>query len=157
MCDYCKDYKTTLTIKNYIDIYIQNSTSCLAWNSGNSLLGIQDSTGTRGCYPTGRNTGAWSTSSEAWRFGYIYTGISENENEFNITLYPNPATESVTLKNLPFFSEIEITDALGQRVLEMNSDNSLQQIDLSHFSQGMYLIKIQKNGKVIFREKLVKH
>ncbi len=53
---------------NIIDINIENSPLCISWNNGNSVIGIQDSTGTFGFTPPGRNTSPWTTQNEAWRF-----------------------------------------------------------------------------------------
>lgn len=52
---------------NIIDIYIENKESCPNWNSGNSVLGIQNATGTQGLSPVGRNTSNWTAQNEAWR------------------------------------------------------------------------------------------
>lgn len=54
---------------NYIDVYIQNSTSCSSWNSGYGIVGIQNATGTLAYSPPGRNfPAAWTAVNEAWRF-----------------------------------------------------------------------------------------
>jgi len=52
---------------NIIDIYIENKSTCPNWNNGNSVLGIQNTTGTQGLSPFGRNTSSWTTQNEAWR------------------------------------------------------------------------------------------
>jgi len=57
-------YETT----NVIEVYLQDKPSCSTWNSGNSLIGIQDSLGLTGISPPGRNTGDWIANNEAWRF-----------------------------------------------------------------------------------------
>ena len=57
-------YETT----NVIEVYINNKPTCTSWNSGNAVIGIQNTNGTIGYTPPGRNTGSWSTSNEAWRF-----------------------------------------------------------------------------------------
>jgi len=60
-------YETT----NVIEVYVHEKAACSSWNSGNSLIGIQNASGTGGVAPTGRNTGDWNISSsvpEAWRF-----------------------------------------------------------------------------------------
>jgi hypothetical protein len=57
---------------NIIDVYVENNPLCSSWNSGNSLIGIQNSTGTIGLCPPGRNTGAWSAQNEAWRFSTCF-------------------------------------------------------------------------------------
>ncbi|HNW97406.1 MAG TPA: gliding motility-associated C-terminal domain-containing protein [Bacteroidales bacterium] len=53
---------------NVIEVYIQNAPLCSDWNDGNKCIGIQNAAGTLGFTPPGRNTGAWETSNEAWRF-----------------------------------------------------------------------------------------
>ncbi len=54
---------------NYIDVYIQNSTSCASWNSGYGIIGIQNATGTLAYSPPNRNfPNAWTATNEAWRF-----------------------------------------------------------------------------------------
>ncbi|MGZ3865914.1 MAG: hypothetical protein ACXVNR_05590, partial [Bacteroidia bacterium] len=54
---------------NYIDVYIQNSTSCSAWNSGYGEIGIENAAGTVAVVPPGRNFPAtWTATNEAWRF-----------------------------------------------------------------------------------------
>jgi hypothetical protein len=57
-------YETT----NIIEVYVQDAPVCSTWNSGNKCIGIQNSDGTIGYAPPGRNTGAWSATDEAWRF-----------------------------------------------------------------------------------------
>jgi len=57
-------YETT----NVIEIYILDKPTCFSWNSGNAVIGLQNSTGTAGITPPGRNTGPWTASNEAWRF-----------------------------------------------------------------------------------------
>jgi gliding motility-associated-like protein len=53
---------------NIIEVYIEKKSTCDDWNNGNSVLGIQNTTGTEGLTPNGRNTGKWTTENEAWRF-----------------------------------------------------------------------------------------
>ncbi len=63
-------YETT----NVIEVFIENKPTCISWNSGNALIGIQNTTGTVGFTPAGRNTGPWTATNEGWRF--IPTGPS---------------------------------------------------------------------------------
>ncbi|KAF2508860.1 hypothetical protein E0W72_09855, partial [Flavobacterium arcticum] len=55
-------------VSNIIEVYVENRTSCVGWNSGNGVIGIQNSAGTEGFTPPGRNTGDWTATEEAWRF-----------------------------------------------------------------------------------------
>ena len=53
---------------NAIQIFIVNKAACVNWNQGNGLIGIQNTAGTVGFTPPGRNTGPWAASNEAWQF-----------------------------------------------------------------------------------------
>jgi gliding motility-associated-like protein len=53
---------------NYIDVYVQNSFSCPAWQSGNGIIGIQNAAATTAVCPPGRNCTPFTTTNEAWRF-----------------------------------------------------------------------------------------
>ncbi len=53
---------------NVIEVYMQNKPLCPTWNSGNAVVGIQNSTGTVGLAAPGRNTSQWTATNEAWRF-----------------------------------------------------------------------------------------
>lgn len=58
-------YETT----NAIDVYINNKPTCTSWNSGNTVVGVQNMNGTQGIAAPGRNTGPWTVNTpEAWRF-----------------------------------------------------------------------------------------
>ncbi len=59
-------YETT----NAIEIYIQDKPTCIGWNDGNAVLGIQNNEGTIAYVPPGRNTSdsPWTATNEAWRF-----------------------------------------------------------------------------------------
>lgn len=69
----CSSLKATHQIvlyenTNVIEVYMLNKPTCSSWNNGNAVVGIQNSAGTVGYTAPGRNTSAWTTSNEAWRF-----------------------------------------------------------------------------------------
>lgn len=70
----CSQYIATHQIvlyegTNIIEVHIQDKPLCTIWNSGRSILGIQDSSGIYGLAAPGRNTNpVWSAQNEAWRF-----------------------------------------------------------------------------------------
>lgn len=83
---------------NYIDVYIQNSTSCTTWNSGYGIVGIQNATGTLGYSPPSRNfPTAWTAVNEAWRF--VPTGAPQ----YTVTWYDSggPIGNSLTQNVCP--------------------------------------------------------
>lgn len=53
---------------NIIEVLVSRRTACTTWNSGAGLIGILNQAGTSALTPSGRNTGTWSATNEAWRF-----------------------------------------------------------------------------------------
>ncbi len=52
-----------------IDVNIYNKPLCANWNSGNSILGIQNIDGTKAYYPANKNGNSqWSVFQNCWRF-----------------------------------------------------------------------------------------
>ncbi|MDO6598102.1 T9SS type A sorting domain-containing protein [Oceanihabitans sp. 2_MG-2023] len=79
----CNDLTTTQMVVLYestgiIEMFIENKPICTNWNGGVAVLGIQNLEGTQAIVPPGRNTGAWETVNEAWRFNPSGTTF-ENE------------------------------------------------------------------------------
>ncbi len=70
-------YETT----NIIEIHLTDKPLCVAWNGGNSIEGVQNSSGTMAEWVPGRNfPSQWSAASDGYRFepsggGYTVTSI----------------------------------------------------------------------------------
>ena len=62
------------------------------------------------------------------------------ENEASITLFPNPANESVTLKG-ENLGMVRIYNALGQKVDEFEANDSKINISTAGYSNGVYVVK----------------
>ena len=78
----------------------------------------------------------------------------EEGNTLELTLYPNPVTRLLTLEGIDFKgASLKITNVVGQVVLEKELRQST--IDFTSFSKGIYLIAIEKEGK-IFKGKVMK-
>ncbi len=73
--------------------------------------------------------------------------------EDGIQMYPNPTTGILNLINVEN-SSIDIYNILGATVLTIKSANSIEQIDLSNYSNGTYIIKVKTENSVV-TEKIV--
>ncbi len=88
------------------------------------------------------------------------TGISITESETNINIFPNPVNNLlyVDIKNNPKPVVVSIANIEGQfllsNIFELNSGR--QVIDLSGFSNGIYVITVSVDGR-IYKEKIVKY
>jgi len=83
----------------------------------------------------------------------IITSINNTDKILNeITLYPNPATDKITITqngNLAEESIISIFNMAGQQIIsEHFNGQNLIQMDVSNLAKGIYFVKIQTNAGV---------
>jgi hypothetical protein len=74
-------------------------------------------------------------------------GINENENDLNISFYPNPASESISFnfnKADCRIEKIELYDITGSLVHSQNSCQS-NKLDVSFLSEGVYFVSAFTN------------
>lgn len=92
-------------------------------------------------------------------FGAAATvGIVEVGSEkYNAKIYPNPATNYVTVSGLPEGGRIEFYDATGRKVTEMTTMESME-MDVSRWNRGIYLLRcIAPNGSVHTEKLIIRH
>lgn len=78
----------------------------------------------------------------------------------SISIYPNPASESVSLKtDYHKYPELRTTihDLSGKTVLESTINGTRNLIDISTLKEGVYYIKIYGNGAILKSSKLIKN
>ncbi|MEZ4952733.1 MAG: T9SS type A sorting domain-containing protein [Saprospiraceae bacterium] len=85
------------------------------------------------------------------------TGIFEVEAE-NLSIYPNPATDAITIE-LPetLQGPIALTDLTGRQLLSVDYPigSKSTQLNVSGFPQGMYVIVAKGKDGTIFRQKVI--
>jgi hypothetical protein len=84
--------------------------------------------------------------------------VPENEQQQSLYVYPNPAFDKIILSFQgmnPGDYTIEMTDAAGKQAYNslqaINSINIKQEIDLSSFARGIYILKISSQQNNVFR------
>ena len=78
-------------------------------------------------------------------------GIDDIEiNKFGI--YPNPASENITITGIKAGDKITICELSGRKVVELNATAEVQTIDISSLSTGVYIINV---GNGVIAGKLV--
>lgn len=76
---------------------------------------------------------------------YAYStvvNVTMNCLENNIIIYPNPTTGSITLKSLPIKGKIAILSVKGQVLYTRDTIQSMEQIDLSKYASGTYIVSV---------------
>ncbi len=73
----------------------------------------------------------------------------------SIDIFPNPARGNVTIKYDTAPYTIHVHNSNGIMVYTGTSDNESFSIDLSHFSRGMYIVRVTDTRNRMFVEKLI--
>ena len=107
---------------------------------------------------SGSNIFAGTDGGGVWKRALSEMGIEENNYKSNITLYPNPANNKVTItnNNLPTKeTTINIFNIQGELMLsEKFKEQNTIELNISKFAGGIYILKIQI-GNEIENKKLV--
>ena len=91
----------------------------------------------------------------AYYYSAIPIGIVEY-NEINVKVYPNPTTGIITVKgDLGKNFNVKVIDITGRLILEKNTNEAYQQIDLNRFPDGIYFIRVS-DGKAAGTRKVIK-
>jgi len=112
-----------------------------------------------------------SNGSEIYNTGYIYfdwnpaivtnttyningsLGIEEVENDFRI--YPNPATDEITVATNSNINKIQLIDMSGKIVLSKNTSGETVQLNIGSLQAGIYLIQAETQNGIV-TERIIK-
>lgn len=83
------------------------------------------------------------------------TSIQKN-NTNNITFFPNPVNNLITLTNMPSESMVEIYDVTGKMLISKQINNTTETIDMENLNSGIYMIRAMKGQETILNSKIVK-
>lgn len=84
---------------------------------------------------------AWSAA-----VGVPVVGIAELELD-GFNFYPNPAKENISLKADNKIESVQMYNIIGQRVLDVQLDAKSAEINVSHLTPGIHLMKVTINGQ----------
>ncbi len=105
-----------------------------------------------GALPVIANTNQdFNASVEIWRFFRQYklnqflpgVGFNENSLKNNVRVYPNPATEKITVEGFDDV-KLKVTDLVGKTIIAESSVNS---IDVSTLTSGIYFLNIKSGNE----------
>ncbi len=89
----------------------------------------------------------------------IDTSLSTNDFQRNgLSLYPNPAHNSFTIKNSNFLNLTTLTiyDSMGKRVANQKMDNlEITIVSIDHLTSGLYFVSVEDMNGGSFTSKLV--
>lgn len=73
-----------------------------------------------------------------------------------MVLYPNPADSRTTIYK-PLIDEVEVFDLLGVRMDHIDTNRQLVELDVSHYSNGVYIVHIRCLNNHYFQKLVVRH
>ena len=87
------------------------------------------------------------------------TGIWTNDlnhRESNISVYPNPATDQISVTSDEEITDLEILDQFGRKIYKQDVGNNFLNLDISGYRSGVYLLRI-KSTNGLSASKLIVH
>ena len=87
----------------------------------------------------------------------IYVGLADLEENQQIafSIYPNPASENVTISNIEVGSLVSIIDISGKVISKTNANSTSLTISTSDFNAGVYFVRVMTENGTVGVERLV--
>ena len=89
------------------------------------------------------NVNLWGSSCNSW-----FVNVSDHDIS-RPTIYPNPASGKTTIDfkmESPVLKNIELTDIMNVKLLEVETHDNKVMIDMENYSPGIYVVKIIMNN-----------
>jgi hypothetical protein len=127
---------------NWVNVGIAGFSSAAAYHLSLAIS-------SEGIPHVGYNDYFYSGKATVMRFG-VFSGINNATFADDILIYPNPANEFITIKDLQDGSTLKIIDNTGNVVYSsIIRNHQTRTINMIDFSNGIYLIHIEtENGEV---------
>lgn len=126
------------------------------WNTtSNGSIIVVNPTTTTVYTVEGTDANGCSNSATITQSVSLCTGITQLVNESSVSVFPNPFTDVITIKNTFDNSTIVIVDVLGKVVFEKQIVSSETSIDLSEFKTGFYQLVVKRESNS-YTQKIIK-
>jgi hypothetical protein len=75
--------------------------------------------------------------------GDISSVNNQNNLSTNIQVYPNPTTEVLRIKSTTILTSVQLFNPTGQLIFSLGENNNETSIELTHWSKGLYILKVE--------------
>ena len=87
----------------------------------------------------------------------VYAGIETLISKSDISVYPNPVAQSMTIKGLENVNyNFKLINIVGQTVIDIQN-NTFNTIDVSYLAEGIYFASFEINNHIITKKLFIKH
>jgi hypothetical protein len=83
----------------------------------------------------------------------VFTTSSVEKQRINPKIYPNPASESITISGVGL-GKLELYNTLGQKLIEKEITGTTQ-LNTSTLQTGLYIIKLESGGEAVFEKVII--
>lgn len=84
------------------------------------------------------------------------TAVEDYPNQINMELYPNPATDYITIESELQKYNYQVMDITGKQLLSGNVNTNKFNLDISAFSKGIYFISIYNGDQQTVHKMIIK-
>jgi len=89
---------------------------------------------------------------------FVITVVEDLETNINISVYPNPTSDFITILNeKPTSVSIELIDINGKVLLQEKNTKTEKQLDFSPYTRGVYFLILKQEEKLIKSFKIIKN
>lgn len=164
---YCNGTSAKYVVNaNYLEVVTRGGTTLTDCGGGEEVEYFQHLTGTLNWQQPSGNVNftfndskteliLWMDENRKMVFEKDVLSVDKNDIENYIIIYPNPIKGVLYINSKATnLVELNITDFRGRVVLNKSKD--LTQIDISHFSSGVYYVKLKSDKNISIIKKIVK-
>lgn len=136
---------TTYTVPDFSNLSSAVSETCDAVISQTPTPGTQVAVGNYTIEMTAVNTAATTTTTCSFNLTVTENLGTIANTENKLSIYPNPATNILNIKNNNFSDEkVTVFNMIGQKVMEIKIDKNAT-IDINQLSKGVYTIYFEQS------------
>lgn len=138
---------------------VDNAMSYFVYCNGNEIANIKETTylvenleaGKEYCY-TVTAMGASAESDHSEEACATTSGESLAENTSKLNIFPNPATDNLSIEANEEITEVNIYNIIGVNVYNEQCTNNNLNVNISDFNSGVYFVKVKTgNGETVKR------
>jgi trimeric autotransporter adhesin len=94
----------------------------------------------------------WMAGDYYEAYGNLTSTNQHPKKEFELTIFPNPTTQSVTIKtNITQSASVIIYNVMGKEVYRQQITAKETNVDVSHFSNGVYFVRVNDEVKKLIK------
>lgn len=106
-----------------------------------------------------KGSSAYGSDSVSYMFYFFWVSLPENQTKDQITVFPDPVTEVLNIKGLAMgmTSVLSIINLQGRELHCSSTNKGEHHIDMTNYSNGIYILRIRNQNGITKRKIIVLH